>query len=286
MPLKVADRVKEYTTTSGIGGVSFLGAYNGFQRFDDALNTGDTTYYVIEENDKWEVGIGTYGSHNLERNTVLASSNNGNKITLGGSGTVSIVYPADKAVFIDDLIVVSGVSNYASGQAVINQDDIAAVSGLIGTADFLPGGSGALIDQNTDQISSVSGWADYTFLKSDDDTYVSGIATYASGQSVENEIGISSVSGWTQVGIDGVVSDLASVSGWTQSGLDAVVADLSATSGWADASLGSLSGWTQAGLDSASSDLASVSGWTQAGVDAVVSDLASVSGWTDRKSVV
>ena len=28
MPLKVADRVKEYTTSSGIGGVSFIGAYN------------------------------------------------------------------------------------------------------------------------------------------------------------------------------------------------------------------------------------------------------------------
>ena len=69
------------------------------------LTSGDTTYYVIEENDKWEVGVGTYGSNNLERTTVLASSNNGSKISLGGSGTVSIVYPADKAVFIDDLLL-------------------------------------------------------------------------------------------------------------------------------------------------------------------------------------
>jgi uncharacterized Zn-binding protein involved in type VI secretion/D-mannonate dehydratase len=279
MPLKVADRVKEYTTTSGIGGVSFIGPYNGFQRFDDALSAGDTTYYVIEENDKWEVGIGTYGSHNLERNTVLASSNNGNKITLGGSGTVSIVYPASQAVFKDDFVYLSGVVSS-------NQDELIALSGwtianvaeLSSEISSVSGWAQAYVDEQDHNATAVSGWADSKFTDSANDlSSVSGWTQVGIDGVVSD---LASVSGWTQAGVDSVVSDLANVSGWTQSGLDAVVADLSATSGWADASIGSLSGWTQTGLDSASSDLASVSGWTQAGVDAVVSDLANVSGWT------
>ena len=279
MPLKVADRVKEYTTTSGIGGVSFIGPYNGFQRFDDALSAGDTTYYVIEENDKWEVGIGTYGSHNLERNTVLASSNNNNKITLGGSGTVSIVYPASQAVFKDDFVYLSGVVSS-------NQDELIALSGwtianvaeLSSEISSVSGWAQAYVDEQDHNATAVSGWADSKFTDSANDlSSVSGWTQVGIDGVVSD---LASVSGWTQAGVDSVVSDLANVSGWTQSGLDAVVADLSATSGWADASIGSLSGWTQTGLDSASSDLASVSGWTQAGVDAVVSDLANVSGWT------
>lgn len=211
MAPKVYDRVKEYTVSTGVGGITFVGAFNGFQKFSDVLTSGDTTYYVIEENDKWEVGIGTYGSNNLDRTTVLTSSNNGNKVSLGGSGVVSITYPAGRAAFSDEVDYVSGVAVYASGlvgggsatvdqvnyvsgiavyssgQAITNKTDISTNSSDInyvsGVANYA---SGQAVD-NESQISSVSGWADSTFLKSDDDSYILGIATYASGQSIENE---------------------------------------------------------------------------------------------------
>ena len=99
MALKVGDRVRENTSSTGVGGLSLAGAPAGFQRFSSVLASGDITYYTLEENDKFEVGIGTYGSNNLERTTVLSSSNSGNKISLGGSGTVFITYPAARAVF-------------------------------------------------------------------------------------------------------------------------------------------------------------------------------------------
>ena len=99
MAFKLADRVKEFTSSSGTGGVSFTGAAVGFRRFRDVLSDGDTTYYVIEENDKYEIGIGTYGSDNLERTQVLVSSNNNSQVNLGGSGVVFISYPADHSVF-------------------------------------------------------------------------------------------------------------------------------------------------------------------------------------------
>ena len=99
MALKIGDRVRENTSSTGVGGLSLTGAPAGFQRFSDVLASGDITYYSLEENDKFEVGIGTYGSNNLERTTILSSSNSGSKISLGGSGVVFITYPASRAVF-------------------------------------------------------------------------------------------------------------------------------------------------------------------------------------------
>jgi hypothetical protein len=116
----------------------------------------------------------------------------------------------------DDDSYVSGVAVYASGQAIENETDIVYISGIAVYASGNTGGaayddtylsgiavysSGQAIE-NESQISSVSGWAgvyadagdasvsgwaDSTFIKVDDDSYVSGIAAYASGQAIENE---------------------------------------------------------------------------------------------------
>jgi len=122
MALKVADRVRENTSSTGVGGLSLTGSPAGFQRFSAVLASGDTTYYTIEENDKFEVGIGVYGSDNLERTTVLASSNSGDKISLGGSGIVFITYPASKALFNNEndqfVLGASGIQ-FASGNSLI-----------------------------------------------------------------------------------------------------------------------------------------------------------------------
>ena len=80
MPLVVADRVKETTTTAGTGTITLAGAVTGFQSFA-AIGNGNTTYYTIagQGTSEWEVGIGTYTSSGttLSRTTVLASSNAG-----------------------------------------------------------------------------------------------------------------------------------------------------------------------------------------------------------------
>lgn len=113
MAFKIADRVKQTTSTTGTGGVSLATTVNGFQSFSTVLASGDTTFYVIEENDKFEVGLGTYGSDNLERNSVFSSSNSGSRISLGGSGVVSITQPANNAVYLNtdsNTVASSGVS--------------------------------------------------------------------------------------------------------------------------------------------------------------------------------
>ena len=59
MPLVVADRVRETTTTAGTGTITLAGAVTGFQTFA-VIGNGNTTYYTIagQGTSEWEVGIG------------------------------------------------------------------------------------------------------------------------------------------------------------------------------------------------------------------------------------
>ena len=124
MAFKVADRVKESTTTSGTGNVTLGGAQNGFVAFSSVLSNGDTTYYTISDGNNWEVGLGTYNSsgNTLTRTdaNVLQSTNSDNRISLSGSAAdVFITLPADKAVFLNtsgDLVVGSQTFLNATSQ--------------------------------------------------------------------------------------------------------------------------------------------------------------------------
>jgi hypothetical protein len=104
MPLIIADRVRETTTTSGTGPISLAGPYLGFQAFS-VIGNGNTTYYVIVDalNIAWEVGIGTYSSagNTLARTTVLASSNAGSLVNFGaGTKDVILTQPAGRSVLV------------------------------------------------------------------------------------------------------------------------------------------------------------------------------------------
>lgn len=98
MALVLKDRVKETTATAGTGTITLAGAVTGFQSFA-AVGNGNTTYYCIaaQTGTEWEVGIGTYTSSGttLSRDTVLASSASGAKVTFSaGTKDVFVTYPA------------------------------------------------------------------------------------------------------------------------------------------------------------------------------------------------
>lgn len=99
MPLVIADRVRESSTTVGTGTLTLDGANTGFTSFSSAIGSGNTTYYTIADGTNWEVGIGTVGSGTLSRDTVYASSNSGNKVNFpAGSKDVFVTYPSNPAI--------------------------------------------------------------------------------------------------------------------------------------------------------------------------------------------
>lgn len=103
MALVLQDRVKETTTTVGIGTFTLGGTSTGFVPFS-VIGNGNETYYTAVDNTtgEWEVGIGTYNTGTLTRDTVLASSNSGSKVPFAaGSKDVFVAYPAEKAVTLD-----------------------------------------------------------------------------------------------------------------------------------------------------------------------------------------
>lgn len=99
MALVLQDRVRETTITTGTGTLTLAGAVTGFQSFS-VIGNGNTTYYAITDGTNWEVGIGTYTASGttLSRDTVIASSNSGNKVSWSaGSKDVFVTLPASKS---------------------------------------------------------------------------------------------------------------------------------------------------------------------------------------------
>ena len=89
---KLADRVKETTTTTGTGALSLGGATVGYRAFSAAFATGDAVYYCIEGGAEWEVGIGTLTSGSpwtMARTSILASSNAGAAVSFS-AGTKTV----------------------------------------------------------------------------------------------------------------------------------------------------------------------------------------------------
>lgn len=115
---KVNDRVKESSLTEGsVNYVVLNDTFGGFQSFADGIGDGNTTYYTIENNDQFEVGVGTYDllTNTLHRDEVLQSSNNDQLITLLGVSVVFCTYPADRSVFLSPSGYVNSLPTYYSG---------------------------------------------------------------------------------------------------------------------------------------------------------------------------
>jgi hypothetical protein len=121
MALVLADRVQETTTTAGTGTVTLAGAVAGYQSFA-TIGNGNTTYYTLVNDSNWEVGVGTYTSSGttLSRDTVLASSAGGTtKITLSGTTSVFVTYPAERSVNLSSAALTSGRVPYATTNGLL-----------------------------------------------------------------------------------------------------------------------------------------------------------------------
>ena len=141
MALVLNNRVRETTSTTGTGAVTFAGAVDGFQTFAAGIGNDNTTYYAISLNsaNEWEVGLGTLNgdSSTLTRTTVLESSNSDSAVDFAaGSKEIFCTLPAEKAMYLD-----------ASG---------AGVGGLAAVVDDTTPQLGGNLDVNGNAIVSAS----------------------------------------------------------------------------------------------------------------------------------
>ena len=173
MALKIADRVRETTTTTGTGTINLGGAVTNFETFAANLSNSDTTYYAIVDNTNgdFEVGLGTFatGSPNtLARTTPISSSNSNSAVNFGaGTKDVFITTPASKMAFLDasgNLISTGGtslmeVANDTSpslgGDLDVNGNELVSTSN--GNIALTPNGTGVVRIDGSNGIDMQSG---------------------------------------------------------------------------------------------------------------------------------
>ena len=90
--VKLVNRARMSTSTTGTGTITLGSAENGYQSFDDAgVPDGDVIRYVIEDGANWEIGTGTYtASGTTLTRTVTESSNSDAALNLSGNAVVFI----------------------------------------------------------------------------------------------------------------------------------------------------------------------------------------------------
>jgi hypothetical protein len=99
--VRLFDRVKETTTSTGTGNITLAGAATRYVTFATVFAAGDAQIpYCVEAQtgSEWEVGLGTYVSANtLQRDLVYASSNAGNAVNFS-AGTKDVFLTASARV--------------------------------------------------------------------------------------------------------------------------------------------------------------------------------------------
>ena len=115
MAFRLANRVKEGCTGSGLSNLTLSGAISGYKSFASQLQVGDKTVYTVVDGFVWETGIGTLVSENeLSRDTILDSSDTSTRVNSDEEGTpvkvslpdtphrVGITPDATRALFKND----------------------------------------------------------------------------------------------------------------------------------------------------------------------------------------
>ena len=287
MPIKLFDRVKQKTITTGSGTVTLGSSVDSFLNFSSVFSDGDQTFYTIEGPTIFEVGLGTYNAGTVSRDIVFKSSNSDQLVNLPGDLNTSIfvTYAASGAVYTTGDRIITNISGITfpdgntqtiayTGQAGggggtdwnLSVEGDSTNIGNSETVEFTGQGNIALSrDGNTVEISgSQQDLSSYATT-----SYVNTVSGGLQSQLTANDTDINVVSGIAQ----GAADDVTIVSGIAQGTSD----DVATASGHLqtqitanDVDINTVSGIAQGAAD----DVTVVSGIVQGTAD----DVATVSG--------
>jgi len=186
MTAKIADRVKETSTTTGTGTLNLDGAASGFQTFVAGIGTGNACYYCISGGAEWEVGIGTVTDatpDTLSRTTILASSNSGSAVSLS-AGTKDVFCTGAADAFTLGGVVQIGTTTLGSDNATLAS--FTSIPGIYNDLRLVIVGR---TDQTTGQVAGVQFNADaganYTYQQ----IYNNSASTLTGSGAVSQSIG-------------------------------------------------------------------------------------------------